>query len=89
MYNYPALHFSIRTAVVVSQGFVQNESLGTCLYCSRIEGDRLVILIEKSFESHSSYRLVLSTRPSRFEAHAGIFRLLMRGIFDPYVPVTF
>ena len=26
-----------------------------------------------------------STTPSRFEAHAGLFRMLMKGIFDAYV----
>ena len=31
-----------------------------------------------------TYRKVGSTSPSRFEAHAGLFRLLMKGIFDPY-----
>ena len=28
---------------------------------------------------------VASSNSSRFEAHAGIFRLLMKGIFDAYV----
>ena len=31
------------------------------------------------------YRIVASTSPSRIEAHAGIFRSLMKEIFDPYV----
>ena len=31
------------------------------------------------------YRKVTSTNPSHLEAHAGFFRLLMKGIFDPYV----
>ena len=31
------------------------------------------------------YFIVASTSPSCFEAHAGLFRLLMKGIFDPYV----
>ena len=31
------------------------------------------------------YRIVASTSPSRIEAHAGLFRSLMKGIFDPYV----
>ena len=31
------------------------------------------------------YRKVASSSPSRIEAHAGLFRLLMKGIFDPYV----
>ena len=31
------------------------------------------------------YRIVTSTRPSCFEAHAGLFKLLMKGTFDAYV----
>ena len=34
------------------------------------------------------YRKVASSNTSHLEAHAGLFRLLMKGIFDPYV-VTF
>ena len=33
----------------------------------------------------SIYRKVASSDTSRLEAHAGFFRLLMKGIFDPYV----
>ena len=32
-----------------------------------------------------NYRKVASSSPSRIEAQAGLFRLLMEGIFDPYV----
>ena len=31
----------------------------------------------------------MSTTPSRFETHAGLFRLLSKGIFDAYVPSPF
>ena len=31
------------------------------------------------------YRKVASSNTSRLEAHVGFFRLLMKGIFDPYV----
>ena len=31
------------------------------------------------------YRKVASSNTSHLEAHAGVFRLLMKGIFDPYV----
>ena len=31
------------------------------------------------------YREVASSNTSRLEAHVGFFRLLMKGIFDPYV----
>ena len=33
----------------------------------------------------NSYCKVASSNTSRLEAHAGFFRLLMKGIFDPYV----
>ena len=33
----------------------------------------------------NDYRKVASSNMSRLEAHAGFFRLLMKGIFDPYV----
>ena len=32
-----------------------------------------------------TYRKDASSNTSRLEAHAGIFRFLMKGIFDPYV----
>ena len=32
-----------------------------------------------------AYRKVASSNTSHLEAHAGFFRLLMKGIFDPYV----
>ena len=32
-----------------------------------------------------TYRKVASSNKSRLEANAGFFRLLMKGIFDPYV----
>ena len=31
------------------------------------------------------YHKVASTSPSRFKAHAALFRLHMKGIFDAYV----
>ena len=38
------------------------------------------------FFSNLAYtsHIVASTSPSCFEAHADLFRLLMKGIFDPY-----
>ena len=33
----------------------------------------------------TTYRKVASANPSRLEAHAGVFRPFMKGIFDPYV----
>ena len=33
---------------------------------------------------HSNYCKVARSNTSHFEAHAGFFRLLMKGIFDPY-----
>ena len=32
-----------------------------------------------------TYRKVVSANTSRLEAHVGIFRMLMKEIFDPYV----
>ena len=31
------------------------------------------------------YRKITSSNTSRLEAHVGLFRLLMKGIFGPYV----
>ena len=39
-----------------------------------------------AFLTHFYYRKVMSSNTSRLEAHKGFFRLLMKGIFDPYVP---
>ena len=36
------------------------------------------------FYEFFKYRKVASSNMSRLEAHAGFFRLLMKGIFDPY-----
>ena len=35
------------------------------------------------------YRIVASSSPSSIEAHAGLFRLLMQGIFDAHVLCLF
>ena len=39
----------------------------------------------KSSQSGITYRIVASSSPSRIEAHAGFFRLLMKENFDPCV----
>ena len=50
-------------------------------------GDDEVSLMSKQF---LKYRVVASSNASRLEAHPGIFRLLMKRIFDAYVlTVTF
>ena len=41
------------------------------------------------FNLLDKYRKVASSNTSRLEAHAGFFRLLMMGIFDPYVQWIF
>ena len=33
----------------------------------------------------NDYRIVANASSSCFEAHVGLLRLLMKGIFDPYV----
>ena len=38
-----------------------------------------------SFKSNLNYRIVAISSPSRIEAHAGLFKWLMKGIFDPNV----
>ena len=43
----------------------------------------------KNMKTSFEYRKVASSSPSRIEPHAGLFRLLMKGIFDPYVLWTF
>ena len=43
-----------------------------------------------SLDKFHEYRIVAITSPSHFEAHAGLFGLLMKGSFDPNVfTVTF
>ena len=42
--------------------------------------DRIYVNLQKS-----TYRKVTSSNTSHREVHAGFFRLLMKGIFDPYV----
>ena len=37
------------------------------------------------FQQQIAYHKVSSSNMSRLEAHADFFRLLMKGIFDPYV----
>ena len=37
------------------------------------------------FERDFDYHKVASSNTSRLEAHAGFFRLVIKGIFDPYV----
>ena len=38
----------------------------------------------KKLTSKVAYHKVASSNTSRLEAHAGFFRLLMKGIFNPY-----
>ena len=46
--------------------------------------------IKKEQAFKIEYRKVTSFNMSRLEAHAGVLRFLMKGIFNPYVPtVTF
>ena len=45
----------------------------------------MTLLAAANLSVNYTYRIVASTGPSRFEAHAGLFRLLMHGIFDAYV----
>ena len=49
----------------------------------------MTLLAAANLSVNYTYRIVASTGPSRFEAHAGLFRLLMHGIFDAYVLLSF
>ena len=40
--------------------------------------------IYQSLNGSNVYRIVASASQSRFEAHIGLFRLLIKGIFDPF-----
>ena len=40
-------------------------------------------------QTSSNYRKVASSNTSCLEGHAGFFKLLMKGIFDPYVLSSF
>ena len=40
---------------------------------------------KKGTANSTPYRRVISSNTSRLEAHAGYFRLFMKGIFDAYV----
>ena len=44
-----------------------------------------VISENATLKVKKTYRKVASSNTSCFEAHARFFRLLMKGIFDPYV----
>ena len=43
------------------------------------------VVQKTAIRSHYKYRKVASSNTSCFEAHAVFFRLLMKGIFNPYV----
>ena len=53
-----------------------------CLLGTEIKDE--ISLLNHFFQGYV-YRKVASSNTSRLEAHAGFFRLLMKGIFDPYV----
>ena len=40
----------------------------------------------KYSKDSNEYRKVASSNKSLLETHAGFFRLLMKGMFDPYIP---
>ena len=48
---------------------------------------KLQSVIKNTFEHFEKWfcRKVASSNTSRLEAHAGFFRLLVKGVFDPYV----
>ena len=63
---------------------------GQSCYSNQLLKTRLIVLSQISTSRNLKnfnyiYRKVASTNTSRLEAHAGFFRLLMKGIFGPYV----
>ena len=52
---------------------------------SRINSVSTHTELKASFISLCTYPIVASASPFSFEAHLGLFRLHMKGIFDPYV----
>ena len=50
---------------------------------------RFLELVGRCEYISNNYRKVASSNTSCLEAHAGFFRLLMKGIFDPYALLPF
>ena len=50
-----------------------------------LEASNYTVTILKHAHLVHSYHKIASSNPSRLEAHVGFFRLLMKGIFGPYV----
>ena len=46
---------------------------------------KAISILVGNLNSGLDYRNVASSNTSRLEAHAGFLRLLMKGIFDPFV----
>ena len=53
--------------------------------CCDLRLGKMFKWLKKTLLEHVMYRKVVSTSPSCFEAHEGLFRLLMKEIFDAYV----
>ena len=49
------------------------------------EANQIVMLFPQVFTSFTIYCKVANSNTSCLEAHAGFFRLLIKGILDPYV----
>ena len=56
----------------------KNKILSPFSIAQRLSLDQLLLFLH-------TYRKVASSNTSCLEAHVGFFRLLMKGIFDPYV----
>ena len=68
-YKLLAIHIGGEYLVFVSSSFVK-------VY---------ITLSSKNIQTKTNYRKVVSSNTSRLEGHAGIFRLLMKGIFDDFL----
>ena len=51
----------------------------------KIDQNIILLTITIWLKSANIYRKVTSSNRACLEVHAGFFRLLMKGIFDPYV----
>ena len=68
-------------AVAAALHYTEGEVCQSCFNPLLMKKDKVCLYVIAFF----SYLIVASAGPSCFEAHLGLFRLLMKGIFDPYV----
>ena len=55
------------------------------LFTKKFISRNMILSVHSKFSHLTRYRKVASSNTSCLEAHAGFFRLIMKGIFNPYV----